>query len=50
MSVDALKLTTYFGEHDRYGGRFLADALLDVYGRHELRTSVLLRGAEGFGL
>src|SRR3954454_21504424 len=50
MSVDALKLTTYLGEHDRNGGRFLADALLDLYGRHELRTSILLRGAEGFGL
>jgi PII-like signaling protein len=50
VNADALKLTTYFGEHDRNGGRFLADALLDAYERHELRTSVLLRGAEGFGL
>src|SRR6185437_15787696 len=31
------------------GGRFAADALLDLYGRHEVATSVLLRGAEGFG-
>jgi len=46
---DALKLTTYFGERDRAGGRFLADALLDLYGREELLTSVLLRGTEGFG-
>jgi len=25
---DCLKLTTYFGERDRAGGRLLADALL----------------------
>ncbi|MCW3066112.1 MAG: hypothetical protein JWN32_3284 [Solirubrobacterales bacterium] len=49
MNVDSLKLTTYFGEHDRADGRFLADALLDVCERHALRVSVLLRGAEGFG-
>jgi PII-like signaling protein len=50
MEADALKLTTYFGERQRTGDAFVADALLDLYGRHELRTSVLLRGAEGFGL
>jgi PII-like signaling protein len=49
MLEDGLKLTTYCGERDRAGGRFLADALIDVYARHALRTSVLLRGAEGFG-
>ena len=47
--IDALKLTTYFGERVRVDDRFLADALLDVYGRHELALSVLLRGAVGFG-
>jgi PII-like signaling protein len=47
---ESLKLTTYFGEHDRADGRFLADALLDVCERHALRVSVLLRGAEGFGV
>lgn len=46
---DALKLTTYAGERERHSGRPLADALIDVYGRHELRASVLLRGVEGFG-
>jgi PII-like signaling protein len=50
VNDDCLKLTTYFGERDRVGGSFLADALLDLYGRHEIETSVLLRGAEGFGL
>ena len=49
MNQDCLKLTTYFAEHDKTGGRFLADALLDCYGRHQFATSVLLRGAEGFG-
>jgi PII-like signaling protein len=49
VNQDCLKLTTYFAERDRHGNRFLADALLDVYGRHGLRTSVMLRGTEGFG-
>ena len=48
MIQDAVKLTTYFGERDHADGRFLADALLDLYGREELLTSVLLRGTEGF--
>jgi PII-like signaling protein len=47
---EALKLTTYFGERDRVNGRLVADELLDLYGRHELRSSLLLRGVEGFGL
>jgi PII-like signaling protein len=48
--TDCLKLTTYFGERDRAGERFLADALLDLYERHRVQASVLLRGAEGFGI
>jgi len=50
VNEDGLKLTTHFGERDRVGGRFVADALLDLYGRHELAASVLLRGTEGFGM
>jgi PII-like signaling protein len=46
---DCVKLTTYFGERDRTPNGLLADELLDIYGAHELQTSVLLRGAEGFG-
>jgi len=46
---DCLKLTTYFGERDRTPNGLLADELADIYGAHELQTSVLLRGAEGFG-
>jgi PII-like signaling protein len=50
LNEEAIKLTSYFGErHRTSGGRFSADALLDLYGRHEIATSVLLRGAEGFG-
>ncbi|MFL5781539.1 MAG: DUF190 domain-containing protein [Thermoleophilaceae bacterium] len=49
MNADCLKLTTYFGERDRTDGRFLADALLDLYEDHGFATSVLLRGTEGFG-
>lgn len=50
MNEDCLKLTTYFGERDRAGGGFLADALVDVYERHAFQTSVVLRGVEGFGV
>jgi PII-like signaling protein len=45
-----LKLTTYFGERQRVGGRFVADAQLDLFGKHQFATSVLLRGVAGFGL
>ena len=49
MNADCLKLTSYFGERQRVGGGFAADALLDLYGRHEIATSILMRGTEGFG-
>jgi len=48
--TESLKLTSYFGERQRCGGGFVADALLELYGRHEIATSILLRGTEGFGL
>lgn len=50
MIADCLKLTSYFGERNRTGGAFLADAQLELFGRRAIATSVLLRGAEGFGL
>lgn len=50
MIAESLKLTTYFGERDRSGDHLLADELLDLYGRHGIRASVLLRGMEGFGV
>jgi PII-like signaling protein len=46
---DALKLTVYAGERDRAGGRFLADALADVYERHGAQVSAVFRGVAGFG-
>ena len=50
MTHDELKLTQYFGERDRDDGRLLAGTALDAFARRGLRTSVLLRGAAGFGL
>jgi PII-like signaling protein len=47
---DSLKLTIYFGERDRAGRVFLADALSEIYARHELQTSLVMRGVEGFGV
>jgi PII-like signaling protein len=49
-SQDCLKLTTYFGERARANGGFLADAFSDIYAHHELQTSLVLRGMEGFGV
>jgi PII-like signaling protein len=50
VNEDCLKLTTYFGERHRTEDRFVADALLDVYGRAGVELSLMLRGAEGFGV
>ena len=50
MTAECLKLTSYFGERHRSGGTFTADALVELYGRHEIAASILLRGTEGFGL
>jgi len=50
VNEDCLKLTAYFGERQRTGNVFLADALLDLYGDREVATSILLRGVGGFGL
>jgi PII-like signaling protein len=49
MSIDCLKLTAYFGERQRSGGRFLAEALFDLYAEQRLATSVMLRGITSFG-
>ena len=46
---DGRKLTVYLGERSRANGGLAADALVDVYERHGLRTSILLRGMAGFG-
>ena len=49
MSDGDQRLLVHFSERARAGGAFLADALIDVFARRELRTSVMLRGAAGFG-
>jgi PII-like signaling protein len=49
VNQDCLKLTTYYGERDRANGGFLADAFTDIYARHRLQTSLVVRGVEGFG-
>lgn len=49
VNEDCVKLTTYFGERDRVGPGFLADAFIDIYARHRLQTSLVMRGVEGFG-
>ena len=50
MNAECLKLTCYFGERHRVASGFVADQLLDVFGRGELATSIMMRGVEGFGL
>ncbi|HYZ69668.1 MAG TPA: DUF190 domain-containing protein [Mycobacterium sp.] len=49
MTDEYLKLTTYFAERLRAEQRFLADALLDVYGDSAVAISVVLRGISSFG-
>jgi PII-like signaling protein len=49
VNEDCLKLTAYFAERDRIGSRFMGEALVEICERHGFATSVLLRGAEGFG-
>jgi PII-like signaling protein len=46
---DYLKLTAYFAERLRTGDRFLADALLDLFGESAVHTSIVLRGIASFG-
>ena len=50
MNHDCLKLTCYFGERHRTASGFVADQLLDVFGRGQLASSIMMRGVEGFGL
>ncbi|MDQ6746047.1 MAG: DUF190 domain-containing protein [Actinomycetota bacterium] len=50
MTGELIKLTAYFGERDRAGGRYLTDALAEIFARGGIHTSLVLRGAEGFGV
>jgi PII-like signaling protein len=49
VSLDYLKLTTYFAERERVGSRFLADSVLDLFAERAVAGSVMLRGIAGFG-
>ena len=50
MNDDCLKLTIYCGERDRAGGMFLADVLMEIFARHGLQLSLVIRATSGFGL
>jgi PII-like signaling protein len=47
--TDIVKLTAYFAERERTGGRFLAEGILDLFDSREIATSVLSRGIASFG-
>jgi PII-like signaling protein len=49
VTDDYLKLTVYVAERLRAENHFLADALLDLYGRNAVAASVVLRGIASFG-
>ena len=50
MDEDGIKLTSYFGERRRIDGQFVANAMVDLYAQRKVASSIVLRGAEGFGL
>jgi PII-like signaling protein len=47
---DWLKVTSYYGERMRVDGRLFSDVLLDTFEEYDVATSIVLRGAGGFGL
>lgn len=49
MDEECLKLSAYFGERQRVGGRFVAEAMLGLYEQRHVATSIVLRGIAGFG-
>jgi PII-like signaling protein len=49
VTPEHLTLTSYFGERQRAGGAFFADTQLELFGRHRIAASILLRGVSGFG-
>ncbi|MDG4664563.1 DUF190 domain-containing protein [Mycobacterium sp. 236(2023)] len=46
---DILTLKVYFAERERSGDRFLADAMLDLFEKRAIATSIMLRGIASFG-
>jgi PII-like signaling protein len=49
VNEDCLKLSAYFGERQRVGGRFVAETMLGLYEQRRVATSIVLRGIAGFG-
>ena len=49
MDEESLKLTAYFSERQREGGRFVAETMLSLYEQRSVATSIVLRGIAGFG-
>jgi len=49
VNGDCIELTSYFGERHRANGTFVADALVDLYSKHQIAASIVLRGIQGFG-
>ena len=49
VNDNILKLTVYFAERERTGGRFLAEGLLDLFTTPAITSSVMLRGIASFG-
>ena len=49
MSDTYLKLTAYFGERQRVGSQFVAEAMLGLFAERNIATSVMLRGIASFG-
>ena len=47
--AQALKLTVYLNESSRSGSELACDRLMALFERARVRTSILLRGIEGFG-
>jgi PII-like signaling protein len=49
VEQESLKLTTYFPERQRINDRFVAQAMLNLFGERKIATSIMLRGIAGFG-
>lgn len=49
MTTPYLKLTSYFGERQHTGSRFLAEEMLDLFTDRGVACSVMLRGIASFG-
>jgi PII-like signaling protein len=49
VDEDCVKLSVYSAERRRTADGFVSDALLGLYERHRIATSVVLRGIGGFG-